>query len=200
MTSLLWIGAAGAGLFMATFLVDGATRPGYRPLRDPVSALALGPRGWVQTVNFLLCGGAITAGAVALGGAVGSMLLAVVIGIFGLCLVASGLFPMDAMRGYPPGTPQGDPAEFTRRHELHDWAGVGVFFSFPVAAAIAAFSLDDLAWQVYSALTAVGGFMGFVAFGRAWEEDHRLAGLVQRVVIIIGWVWVGLLFIHAAGR
>lgn len=204
MTPVLWVGAAGAWLFIATFLVDGWTRPGYRPLRDPVSALALGSRGWVQSANFILCGAAITAGAVALASALGdgpsSVALAAVVGFFGLSLVASGIFPMDPMRGFPPGTPEEDPAEFTRRHVLHDWAGMGVFFTFPLAGAIAAFSLDDVGWQAYSALTALAGAAAVVVFGQAWEQNHPLTGLVQRVAIVVGWVWVGLLFVHAAGR
>ena len=37
-------------------LVEGAARPGYRPLRDTISELSLGPRGWIQTANFLVFG------------------------------------------------------------------------------------------------------------------------------------------------
>ncbi|MGO1524228.1 MAG: DUF998 domain-containing protein, partial [Nesterenkonia sp.] len=36
---------------------------GRSPTRHPVSALALGPRGWLQTANFTVCGAAVTTGA-----------------------------------------------------------------------------------------------------------------------------------------
>jgi hypothetical protein len=36
---------AGPG-FVAVFLLEGAVRDGYLPLRHPVSSLALGPRAW----------------------------------------------------------------------------------------------------------------------------------------------------------
>lgn len=196
MTILLWFGAASVGLFIVTFVVDGWTRPRYRPMRHPVSALALGSRGWLQSANFILCGLGTALGAIAVADVDGSVLLAAVIAVFGLSLIASGVFPMDAMRGYPPGTPDDTPTETSMRHRLHDWAGVVVFGSIPIAAIIAAFVLPEVGWKWYSALTAAGSLGGFVVFGQAWEQDHPRTGLVQRVTISIGWVWLGLLFAH----
>lgn len=199
MTALSWFGALGCWLFVVTFLVDGWTRPGYHPVRHPVSALALGRRGWIQTANFLGCGLAVTAGAFALAGAQDSLLLALVVGVFGVALVASGVFPMDAMRGYPPGTPEGTPEETSPAHQRHDWAGAAVFGSLPVAAIIAAFVVPGAGWKGYSALTAAVTLAATVAFGHAWENDHPRTGLVQRAAIVTGWLWLGLLFAHSAG-
>lgn len=53
---LLRCGVAAGPLFIGTFLVEGAARPDYSQLRHPVSSLALGPRGWMQTANFALAG------------------------------------------------------------------------------------------------------------------------------------------------
>lgn len=198
MTVLLWGGALGCCLFVGTFLVDGWTRPGFHPARHPVSALALGPRGWVQTTNFFVCGLTVTAGAFALAPQLGSVLLALAVGVFGAALIASGLFPMDPMRGYPPGAPDGTPETTSRRHDLHDHAGAVVFLALPVAAVVAAFVLPDNGWQWYSGVTATLLFAGFAAFGTAWENDHPRAGLVQRLTICVGWSWLGLLFLHAA--
>ncbi len=47
---------AGSVLFNATFLIDGAFRPGYGTLRQPMSALSLGHGGWVQVTNFIVFG------------------------------------------------------------------------------------------------------------------------------------------------
>jgi len=38
------------------FLVEGATRTRYDPLRQPVSSLALGDWGWTQSANFIVAG------------------------------------------------------------------------------------------------------------------------------------------------
>jgi len=49
---LLRRGLAAGPVCVTGFLVEGAARDGYRPLRHPVSPLALGPRGWIQAANF----------------------------------------------------------------------------------------------------------------------------------------------------
>jgi hypothetical protein len=50
-------------VFVAVFLAEGAARDGYRPLRHPVSSLALGPRGWIQAGNFAVTGAMLLSGA-----------------------------------------------------------------------------------------------------------------------------------------
>jgi len=198
MTALPWLGVTGCLLFVLVFLFDGWTRPGYSPVRHPVSALALGPRGWVQTSSFLVCGLAVTVGAFALAGAFGSVLLAVVVAAFGAAVVASGVFPMDPMRGYPPGTPNETPAEYSTRHRLHDHAGLVVFGALPLAAGVAAFVLPGVGWTWYSALSAAAALGGLLLFGAAWERDDPRAGLVQKITIVVGWSWLGMLFANAA--
>jgi Protein of unknown function (DUF998) len=59
---LLRCGIWAGPVFTATFLAEGAARDGYRPLRHPVSSLALGPRGWIQTANFTVAGALTLAG------------------------------------------------------------------------------------------------------------------------------------------
>jgi hypothetical protein len=56
----------GGPVFAATFMAEEAVRGGYRPLRHPVSSLALGPRGWTQTANFAVTGVLCLAGAAGL--------------------------------------------------------------------------------------------------------------------------------------
>src|ERR1700761_2663654 len=63
---LLHCGAAAGPLFVSVFLIEGARRPGYKPLRHPVSSLSLGPRGWVQVANFATTGMLYIAGAAGL--------------------------------------------------------------------------------------------------------------------------------------
>ena len=54
--TLLACGAIAGPLFVLVFLLEGATRTNYDPLRHPVSSLALGDYGWVQSANFLVAG------------------------------------------------------------------------------------------------------------------------------------------------
>jgi hypothetical protein len=53
---LLSCGVAAGPVFVTAFVIQGAIREGYRPSRHPVSSLALGPGGWVQTANFAVTG------------------------------------------------------------------------------------------------------------------------------------------------
>jgi hypothetical protein len=191
------IGSIALAVFVVVFLVDGWTRPGYHPVRQPVSALALGHRGWIQATNFIVCGAVVTAGAIGVAHTFGSVLLGVAIGVFGVSLLVSGLFPMDAMRAYPPGTPDETPTEYSRRHTIHDQAGSVVFTSLPGAAIIAVFTVPGAGWMWFSCLTAAALTVGFIVFGQAWENDSRYAGLIQRAVIVVGWAWLALLFLHA---
>ncbi len=195
MTPLLWAGAAGSWLFVAVFLVDGLTRPGYHPVRHPVSALALGPRGWVQTTNFVVCGLLITAGALALP----FFFLAVATATLGLALVASGVYRMDPMRGYPPGTSKRTPRKYSRAHQLHDRAGMVVFVLLPLTPLIAVFTLGDPLWKLVSGVVAVTTAVASGAFGRLWEDDSPYTGLVQRVTIGLGLAWLGALFVYGTG-
>ena len=63
---LLGCGLVAGPVFVSVFLAEGAARDGYRPLRHPVSSLALGPRAWVQAGNFVVTGTLFLAGAAGL--------------------------------------------------------------------------------------------------------------------------------------
>lgn len=196
MDALLAMGATGSVLFVATFTIDGATRPGYNPVRHAVSALALGTRGWIQNTNFVVCGMLITASAPGIYQAVDSPWLSLLVGVFGISMALSGLWTMDPTRGYPPGTPDTTPSDPSRAQELHDLAGLAAFGSLPLAAVVAGFTLDDSGWSLYSWVTGAALVALFFAFGYAWETDSPHAGLVQRIMILVGWSWLALLCIY----
>lgn len=190
-----WIGAVSAVTFIVVFLLDGWTRRAYSSIRHPVSALALGQRGWVQTANFIICGIGIAVGAAGILVSGVSFLLGAILGIFGLSLILSGIFRMDPMLSYPEGAPAGIPHEHSRHHALHDSAGAGVFLSLPAAAMVAAFVLPDPFWQVISGTMAIYLIVCFVLFDKAWTNASACLGLVQRAFIIPGWIWLGALFL-----
>lgn len=190
--ALLTCGVIGALLFVVTFTIDGATRPGYRWSYHPVSALALGPRGWLQTSNFVITGALMTAAAVGTRSALEVVIGPALLVVYGLSLVASGVFPMDAMRGYPPGTPPSTPADTSRRDKIHNGLGFLVFASLTLAIIAFALGLSDAGWVAYSMAVAGALVVLIVMFGAAWTRDAPRAGLLQRVMIVVGWSWVAL--------
>jgi hypothetical protein len=94
---------------MAVFVVQGAVRECYRPLRHPVSSLALGSRGWIQAANFTVAGMLFLAAAAGLAGtgdrAASSRAAPALIGAAGAGLIGSAVFTTDPVSGYPQGTP-----------------------------------------------------------------------------------------------
>ncbi len=52
----LWAGVVGPILFVGSFLIEGATRRGYDPVRLQVSYLSVGDQGWIQIANFCVSG------------------------------------------------------------------------------------------------------------------------------------------------
>lgn len=193
-----WVGALGALLFLCVFLVDGATRPGYSSVRHTVSALALGPRGWLQRANFVVGGASITWGGAGMLTSGDHLLLGVAVTALGLGLVAS-VVPMDPMRGYPPGTAEADPEEFTAAHALHDGAGALVFLALPVVSAVSAFALPGITWTVGAALMTVVLVAAMAAFERGWREDSPTTGVAQRAVLLPGLVWVATVLLALRG-
>ncbi|WP_125610119.1 DUF998 domain-containing protein [Specibacter cremeus] len=107
--TLLWLGLVVSVVFNAAILVDGALRPGYDWLRQPMSALSLGPGGWLQVTGFIVFGvfQCVTAAAwrASLVGGFGVTAMPVLKILSGLTLIGAGVFTQDPALGYPLGVP-----------------------------------------------------------------------------------------------
>ncbi|MEQ4720210.1 DUF998 domain-containing protein [Nonomuraea sp. B19D2] len=205
-TSLLLCGAIGGPLFVIAFLIEGATRTDYDPLRHPVSSLALGPSGWMQIANFVVTGVLMLFFAVGLRRALhaagrGSTWGPLLVGAYAIGLIGAGVFVTDPVGGYPLGTPvQG---VRTWHGALHDFP-----FSLLVFAALAASCLvfarrfagwGERGWAVYSAVTGALIVIGFLLSGQAFAQVPgllQIGGLLQRLTIAVGWGWLTLLALH----
>jgi len=49
-------GVGAAVVFVAVVMIEGARRPGYRPIYHTGSELELGQRGWIKRASFVLMG------------------------------------------------------------------------------------------------------------------------------------------------
>jgi Protein of unknown function (DUF998) len=195
----LGCGIAAGPLFTAAFLIEGAARPGYSPLRHPVSSLALGPHGWVQVTNFSVAGALYLAGAAGLARvpepALASRAGPMLIGAAALGLLGAAAFSTDPVSGYPPGTPA-VPARPSPAGTVHNLAAVPVFFGLPAAALTYSWRFHRTghpAWALYCAATAtsmlVNVGLASAGFGQAPALTRR-AGLFQRAAIGSGFGWL----------
>lgn len=180
-------GIIGPVLFTATFLVQEAFRRAtYDPLAEPVSALEVGPYGWIQQLNFVIFG-VLTIGHAlgqhagmrpTRGGVAGPLLL----GITGVGAVVSGAFPL-----------YDDPAGITQFPPGHLAGGLTFFLISPLALiALSVRMRHDPDWHRLAgytlacglALVSIDAFtLGFVLPEGA--ALHDWAGLVQRLTILL---------------
>ncbi|WP_129841092.1 DUF998 domain-containing protein [Streptomyces sp. RFCAC02] len=185
---------AAGPLFTAVYLWEGARRADYRPLRHPVSSLALGRAGWVQTVNFLLAGSLTLLLAVGLWRDGYTRWGALLIGAWGVGLLGAGAFRTDPVSGYPPGTPDRLP-KYTRVGALHDAFSLGGFLALTLACFVLAAS-GSAPWAVWSVASGVVFAAMTALAGAAFDQDQRwadLGGLIQRGALTVGWAWQSLL-------
>lgn len=198
--AVLWAGVIAPLLFTVVYLLDGATRPGYDPLRHQVSLLSLGERGWIQTASFLVTGVLLVAFSIALRAHLreGSGARGVPLGIAvsGVGFVVAGLFPTQPLFGYPPGTPDEMATDISAFSLLHV-TGAGLLFFGLVAAALVLANRDRRAGKsVWMAASLVAAATVFLFFGMSGGgPSGRLlfpaaSGLLQRVALAAGLGWV----------
>ncbi len=202
--ALLGCGTVAGPLFVTVFVAEAIQRPDYNAMRQPVSALALGPRGFVQTTNF------VVAGTLFLGGARGlsrhsdrDRLVPALIGGAGLGLLAAALFPTDPVPGYPPGP--GAPST-TTTGTLHNLSSLPVFMGVTAAAALSAVKAirrADYAWGMYSAASGATTLATTTLAGAGFAQSPRLVnvgGLFQRIAIVAAFGWVSVVCGRALRR
>ncbi len=191
------IAAVGPPLFFAIATVEGFLRAGYDPVAQPISALALGPRGWIQEVNFVLLAASFLSFAATLrmelrqGAASVAAPAVFVVMTIGVTLAA--LFPMDALGAAP--TPVG---------RLHVLGGFLVFPWMPVALLLVARRFRaDPHWRPYFEYTLLTGLFSlavitfFLLFvgppGSSPRVLSGFAGLVQRLQLVPFFAWIALI-------
>ena len=159
-------GIVGPILFTAVFVVQGLLRPDYSPVADPISALAIGPYGWVQDLNFIVFGVLMLAYAVGLhlgvrparAGILGPALLA----LAGVGAMLSGVVPLRAVAGGGTYEPAGH--------------SVAVFMTF-LGAGIGLIALSrrmtsDPSWRSLATYTLATGIAIVVLFwpSAGWRQ------------------------------
>ncbi len=186
---LLLCGAIAGPLFVLTVLIQDYTRPAFDPRLQPLSLLSLGEWGWVQIVNFVLAGVLNLLYAVGLwrrlhpgrAGTWGPLL----IGAYGLGLIAVGVFRTDPAHGFPPGVIA--PTQPSWHGAIHALGGLFIFVV--LAAALVVFARYFLArkerlWAFYCLASAV--LLLLLFFGGI--NNAVLMARFLRLATLIGWM------------
>jgi len=160
---LLAAGAAVGPLFIGASLIQALIREGFQPTRHAISLLLLGDFGWIQLVNFVVTG--ILAITLAVGtrrmlrASKGGTWGPLLIGAYGVLLIAAGLFAPDPAFSFPYGTPEGVASTMSGHAGLHSLAFFGLTSS--VVAACFVFArrfrkLGQRSWANYCLVTGLG--------------------------------------------
>lgn len=202
---LLLCGVIAGPFFTLAWLVEGATRANYDPMRYPISSLSMGESGWMQITTFIITGLLFLAFGLELRQILRQPSASVwgpwLIMLLGIGLMGAGIFVTDPLNGYPAGTPI-LPTERTAHGILHDIFGIPVFLGLPIACFVFAryFTRQgEPNWAWYSRLSGIGMFAVFFVARlgfRLLDTYTNLAanfGLLQRITLIIGFAWLTLL-------
>lgn len=189
--SLLRWGIVAGPFYLTVGVLQGLLREGFDFGRHPLSVLANGPFGWIQTANFALSGLMVLAAAVGVRRALGQgsrMLTWCLIG-YGLGLIAGAIFPADPVDGFPPGTPEGFPTSISTTGLIHFMVGALVFLLLGLSGLAAAWTMKrrgatPLALlSLVSGLTVLIGFFGGIVLG--------VLGIW--IAVVVGWAWLAVL-------
>src|SRR5262249_47796206 len=103
----LLAGVIAAPLFFIVALAQAFTRPGFELTRHFLSQLSAGDLGWLQMANFIVVGALYVLCAAAMGrvmsGGRGATWGPRLIALFGVCIIAAGVFLADPANGCPVG-------------------------------------------------------------------------------------------------
>jgi hypothetical membrane protein len=137
---LVACGMAVAPVFYGIAGLELLVRPDFDVRKLPLSFLSLGPLGWVQDLNFIICGMLAllcAAGIARLPPAAGFRRWATLfIGLFGFGMLLAGFFHPDPAFGFPAGAPPGFPARSSFHANVHMFAFFTAFLSLMAASLV----------------------------------------------------------------
>ena len=199
--SLLRCGVVAGPFYLALGVIQGLVRDGFDFARHPLSVLANGPGGWIQTANFVLTGLMVLAAAAGVRRVLGPKSRGVTwfLGLYGLAMIAAAVFPADPVDGFPPGTPLGFPTSISTTGLIHFISGALAFTCLAVSGFFSAWTMwrrrmTSLALlSLFSGLIVVLGFFGGIAV-----PGVGVLGIWAAVVV--GWIWLTVVSLRLTTR
>lgn len=196
--SLLGYGVIAGPFYVVTSVTQASTRHGFDLTKHSWSLLSNGALGWIQITNFVLTGLMTIAAAVglrrALGAGAGRTWAPRLLGTYGACLIAAGIFRADPAEGFPVGTP--DKAPVSWHGMMHLAVGSVGFLCLIVSCFVLArrFVRDGqprLAWFSRGA-----GAAFFVAFAGIASGSHGPVTLAFAAGVVIVCAWITTISVH----
>lgn len=195
LTKRLLIALAVAALSFAFTTVQGAVRVGYDAWQQAVSALSLGPSGWVQTLNLILFGIAmlttVSPWRRILAGGRGARAYPILTALTAFGFIVVGIVRQDPAPGYDPdGLALHSPTPLGLVHI--SVAGVAALSSVAGLLVMASRFAGDPSWRrwpLYSMVAAIGMIVCVAAYAVLSVKPTGFAGAFERGAMLIPMIW-----------
>jgi Protein of unknown function (DUF998) len=187
---LLRCGIVVGPLYLLVGVAQGLVRDGFSFARHPLSVLANGQYGWIQTTNFALTGLMVITAAVGVKRALGpkSKLLVGFLGAYGAAVFLASFFPADPVDGFPPGTPLGMPTSISTTGLMHFACGGLGFASLSISGFTGAWTFLRRKMLPLSLLSLASGFTVAIGFFGGLALPIGIAGIW--IAVVVGWIWL----------
>lgn len=192
--SLLGYGVLVGPFYLLIGVAHGLVRDGFSFARHPLSVLANGPGGWVQTANFVLSGLMVIAAAVGFWRVPTPRLRAspVFLALFGLSMIVASVLRADPMDGFPAGTLLGPPTTISPMGMGHFIAGTVGFVCMALSCLCSAPAMS----RIGNRTLAIGGMLSGLAVLVGFFGGFLvpvLAGTTTGIwiAVVVGWAWLG---------
>src|SRR5262245_48766270 len=193
--SLLGYGMLAGPFYLALGTGQGLLRDGFSFARHPLSVLANGPGGWVQTANFVLSALMVLAAVAGIArvDAERSRGMRGALAVYALGMIVAAFFPTDPIDGFPAGTPLGVPTTMSTSGLVHLIAGAVTFIAMAIACWAGARTMSKRGERGLSRFSLLAGFIVFLAFfgGAAFASSvGGVAGIW--LAVVMGWAWLAI--------
>lgn len=195
--SLLGYGVLAGGVYLVVGIILGLVRDGFDFSQHALSLLMLGDFGWIQRLNIITVGLMVIAAAVGVVRALRASSMASwaagLVGAYGACLIASGIFPPDPTAGFPEDAS----TDGTLSGVLHLAFGAIGFLALAIAAFVIAtwcVRRHEARRALYSRVSGALIIVSFLAGAALATETLGVAALW--VAVVVGWVWLAATSIH----
>jgi hypothetical protein len=198
-TRRLLVGGVLAGpLYLVVGLAQAVLRDGFDLMRHPLSVLANGPSGWVQTANFVISGLLVVGAAVAISRAVRPrpVALSMFVAAFGAGMLVAAIFPADPVDGFPPGTPEGPPTSITTAGLIHFAAAALAFVSLGISCFLGARAMARLNARALMRLSLLSGLAVLLGFFGGIFSGVAAGVLGIWFSVVVGWAWLSIVSLH----
>lgn len=188
--SFLGWGLIAGPFYLLVAVVHALLRPGFDFSKHSLSLLMLTDTGWLQRLNLILVGIMVIAAAIGFSRSLDGRArraVAILVGIYGVALIASGIAAPDPMAGFPPGAD----ATVTISGLLHlVFGGLG-FIALGIAAIVFSAWCRRSGNTTGSALSLIAGIVVIAGFVGGGALAQMTVGVVLLwVAVVVGFAWL----------